>query len=319
MSRRWFAYAAAAPPLALFGQMYWVRHKFRLPPDAQGPLTGTATPPAGAKASSAAEARRQRHIVFLGDSLVTGVGCSVEASQSQGPVLPRRVAEVLAQQLGEQISWTALGETGADVRMLQNRLLPSLKQEVTRVEGEGQHVDAVVIMTGLNDIKECFLFAQPSLHPWRFGELMGHLLSTVCDLAGGQCALVVTGVPIDAVPRFNELWPLSSAVKAITKVWEAQKQFATETEQQAQQACVRPRAGPVAFLDAPPWMKAEMQRRPVYFASDGMHPNDAGYTVWGDIIAERLLLEWRPEVQWQPPQKHQLLELLRREETASQR
>ena len=30
-----------------------------------------------------------------------------------------------------------------------------------------------------------------------------------------------------------------------------------------------------------------------YFASDGMHPNDAGYAVWADIIAERVLSELR--------------------------
>ena len=27
----------------------------------------------------------------------------------------------------------------------------------------------------------------------------------------------------------------------------------------------------------------------------GMHPNDAGYRVWGDVIAQRLLCEWSSE------------------------
>ena len=30
-----------------------------------------------------------------------------------------------------------------------------------------------------------------------------------------------------------------------------------------------------------------------YFAEDGMHPNDAGYVVWAELIASRLLPELR--------------------------
>ena len=31
---------------------------------------------------------------------------------------------------------------------------------------------------------------------------------------------------------------------------------------------------------------------PDYFAADGMHPNDKGYGVWADLIAQRLLLDF---------------------------
>ena len=51
------------------------------------------------------------------------------------------------------------GETGADVRMMTSNLLPLLEDEVRRVGTAGQRIDAVVLLTGLNDIKECFLFA----------------------------------------------------------------------------------------------------------------------------------------------------------------
>ena len=30
-----------------------------------------------------------------------------------------------------------------------------------------------------------------------------------------------------------------------------------------------------------------------YFAADGMHPNDRGYALWAEIIAQRLLHEWQ--------------------------
>ena len=164
---------------------------------------------------------------------MTGVGCSAEASKHHGPVLPRRVAEVLAQELGASVSWRCIGETGADVSMLRSRLLPDLECEVRRASDAGQRVDAVVVMTGLNDIKECFLFARPSLHPWRFGTLLSSLLGSIREVSGAHCSLLVAGCPIDAVPRFNDLWPLSSAVRGVTKLWEDQKRMAAETAQAA--------------------------------------------------------------------------------------
>ena len=80
--RRLAAAAAAGPALVLTGQMWYVRAKFRLPPDACGPLTGEAPAPSNdhEAAAAASTARRRRNIVFIGDSIVTGVGCSAEAS-----------------------------------------------------------------------------------------------------------------------------------------------------------------------------------------------------------------------------------------------
>jgi lysophospholipase L1-like esterase len=186
MARRATLYGAGAGAALLVGEMLYVRAKFRLPPDARGPLAGVEQPTAVSSAAagrgwlrSADPPPRQLNIVFLGDSLVTGVGCSAEASEARGPVLPRRVAELLAQQLGTSVAWSCVGETGADVSMLRTRMLPMLQSEIQRVtaSGEGQRVDAVIVMTGLNDIKECLLFANPRLHPWRFGELSDQMPS----------------------------------------------------------------------------------------------------------------------------------------------
>ena len=43
--------------------------------------------------------------------------------------------------------------TGADVSMMRSMLLSDLAQEAGRVGADGQRIDAVVVMTGLNDIK----------------------------------------------------------------------------------------------------------------------------------------------------------------------
>ena len=42
---------------------------------------------------------------------MTGVGCSAEAGA--GPTLPRSAAGALAERLGRDVSWAAIGEAGA--------------------------------------------------------------------------------------------------------------------------------------------------------------------------------------------------------------
>ena len=303
MWRRVAAAATAGPAAVLTAQMWWVRMKFQLPPDARGPSAGVCAPP---HASARPGKERQRNIVFLGDSIVTGVGCSAKASEEDGPVMPRRVAGILAQQLGVTVRWKCLGETGADVRMLRERLLPSLEEEVERASGAEQRVDAVVVMTGLNDIKECFLFVQPSLHPWRFGSMLTSLLESVCEAAGAGCALLVPGHPIEVTPRFNQFWPLSAAVRTTTRLWEDQKRLAANQAQAHMSEAHQARSGSAAaaatpegpfihYLEPTPAMVAQLSNGADYFASDGMHPNDAGYALWAEIIAQTLLRQWGVE------------------------
>ena len=102
-------------------QVAYVRLSFQLPPDATGPTSGTAS------AAALRSSGTRRNIIFLGDSLVTGVGCDAEAGE--GPTLPRRVAELLSGRLGVDVGWLALGETGADVGTLTERLMPQVQSE----------------------------------------------------------------------------------------------------------------------------------------------------------------------------------------------
>ena len=94
-------------------------------------LRARATEGAGAaRSASAAAGPMRRNIVFLGDSLVTGVGCAREGSP--GPRLPRHVARVLSDRLGVDVHWSAFGITGADVRRIHGELLPRLRDELRR-------------------------------------------------------------------------------------------------------------------------------------------------------------------------------------------
>jgi hypothetical protein len=80
-------------------------------------------------------------VIVLGDSLVTGVGCSV-ASAARGPVLPRIIAERLASLLGVDVEWIALGVCGADVDTIRREVLPELERKVTRLRRLSSNVNA---------------------------------------------------------------------------------------------------------------------------------------------------------------------------------
>ncbi len=273
---RTLAMMAGGTTGVLASQMLWVRYQFQLPPEAGGPSSGVCRAGSDADAQRGV-CRRRRNIVFLGDSIVTGVGCSAAASDRDGPVLPRVVAGELAQSLGDDVGWVALGETGADVSMLRDELLPSLRAEAERAQTAGERIDAVVVLTGLNDIKSCFLFANPSKHPISFRSGLSSLFGSIRELVGARCALVVAGTPLDACPRFQDYWPLGPAMRGVVWVWELQKKGAVEDD--AARA-----AEPARFVEAPPGLV-----QPHMFASDGMHPNDAGYAAWGELMAARLL------------------------------
>ena len=132
--------------------------------------------------------RRTRRVVIVGDSLVTGVGCRVD--RGDGPMLPRRLGEVLAELIGADVEWVAVGakvrvsfyfrtvqairltsclfiQQGADLAAIRRDVVPALKRRAESHDGSSsaphEHdsdsththkpIDAVVLMCGVNDFK----------------------------------------------------------------------------------------------------------------------------------------------------------------------
>ena len=274
--------ALGATASVVAGQAIYVRLKFVLPPDASGPTSGVAcAAQAGVASTSAAlwpqrqqqSPPRRRNIIFLGDSLVTGVGCDHEVGE--GPTLPRAVAHELSLKLGVDVSWLALGETGADILSLSSRLMPSLKREVERCRAAGEQVDAVVIVCGLNDMKSCFLFCQPHLNPVAFANNLRQVVGAVRELTGDGCAVLLPGVSVDGIPRFEPFWPLSAFISGVAQMWETRKE-SVALEMAEKGARVAFATGEGVRFDAS------------HFCRDGMHPNDEGYTFWAALLAEDL-------------------------------
>ena len=189
-------------------QALWLKSNYSSLPPARGPQRGTVRhmvrlslsnrqlateQPADATSSSVtaavvAEPREDgsspqcRRILFLGDSLVTGVGSSQESAS--GPPLPRVVAEMLSRRLGVDVQWSAVGETGLNVSELRTELLPAVALELRRAAAAGQPVDVVVVVCGLNDFKQAYRSVGGTAGNFRRELGASLLVNSPCSHAG---------------------------------------------------------------------------------------------------------------------------------------
>ena len=171
------------------------------------------------------------------------------------------------------------------VPLLRRRYLSKVEQVADTLRASGGHVDALVVLCGLNDVKSCFLPADLEFetcatrpferHPRRFGEDLATLLVDLRDATGQQCTILVPEEPMADNPRFSSLWPLSAAIRTVSWLWDLQKQ----------QAVLRVVGDPLRCLHVamPPVLG------PSLYSCDGMHPNDRGYQAWGEALACILL------------------------------
>ena len=165
----------------------------------------------------------RKNILFVGDSLVTGVGCrQEEGAAAKGPVLPRSVAEFLARHLRVDVRWTAIGRTGADVRGL-TELLPAIGDEVRKLEGDvgGQKIDVVVVVCGLNDFKHAYTSTSRTASGFR-SELAA-FVDAIHTETGVDCTVVLPALPIGHAPVFSGVWPLRPLLERIGSLWDDQK------------------------------------------------------------------------------------------------
>ena len=264
---------------------------------------GSASAPAEAAAASggggaAAPPPRRRNILFVGDSLVTGVGCSAEGGM-RGPAMPRAVSEYVARQLRTEVRWTAIGEIGFDVAELHAELLPAVEREARAAEDGGQRIDMVVLVCGLNDFKQAY--TRPHRTASGFHGQLGAFVDAIHAAAGAQCEVVLPALPVNHAPVFDGVWPLQPLLLKLASLWDEQKQALALAAAgrgggggggggggaAAADAGLRP-AGErrVAFVSpgGEPWWSGRQ-----YWAVDGIHPNDDGYRIWGEHIAQQIL------------------------------
>ena len=92
---------------------------------------GDAAEPRKKKGLQPAEDEEMLYTIFVGDSLIAGVGCGEEQI---GPALPRAVAQAVAGKSQRAVHWNALAIDGGDVTELHRELLPKLADVMAEIE-----------------------------------------------------------------------------------------------------------------------------------------------------------------------------------------
>ena len=223
--------------------------------------------------------KRNRRILIMGDSLVSGVGgeSSFKDGPSDGPALPRQVARYLSELLKVDVKWNAISLTGGDVRMLKRKIIPMLTREKER--GTIGDISAVILVTGVNDWKRI----SPIRTANKFREDLEEFISKIREQVGADCPIFLPAIPgVRHSPRFHE--PLRSIVIFLNDYWDSQK------------AQLSRKMRNVYFVGQPP--NHEWGSNPVQFFStlDRVHPSELGYHRWAERIAEHMAIAFQKGV-----------------------
>jgi lysophospholipase L1-like esterase len=242
----WWAYSPLLPVVA--AQALYVLATAERLPNAGGEKGGRAGNPAGGTLA----------LAVLGESPVAGVGVS---DHRDG--LSCKLAQDLATRFACEVSWQAIGLTGATLSRIRRRL-------VEQVHGTP---DVAVIICGVND---SLLFTSAS-------SFVAEVQRTYRALrARGVGHIVFSSVPpvgdFPALPRL-----MARVIGMRAALLDAQLRDALSALDHASYA-------PMGALQAAENM-----------ASDGFHPSDRGYALWATRLAAHLT-STVPRAQLRQPQ-----------------
>lgn len=267
-------------------------------PEPEGPTTGIVTP------STASNPRPSCRVVFVGDSLVMGVGSSRE-SWAEGPPLPKRVAELISirkssAQSGDDakdsVRWSSFAVNGGDVRTLRRQLMPQIRRESSAL-GSSEPVAAVVIVCGLNDWKHMLVdFRTPSV----FRRDLADLIAEIRAELGADVRVVLPGLPsVAGAPFLGKHFPLRWCIDQVALAWDRQKILLAdsldgvefvETVSFTDISASGGGGGGASTARRGGGALDEDEDRPPY-ATDGLHPNEWGYGMWAEQIVSKVQWE----------------------------
>ena len=186
----------------------------------------------------------------------------------------------MAAKTNRSVHWRALAIDGGDVSELHNELLPKLADAIEELEadnndwGKRKHrIDAVVLMCGLNDWKRSPM--QPGTqNPSSFQRDLIQLCETIHEMVGRHVPIVLPGLPLHWCLGFPQ--PLRSILVSVSNVWDARKALLADQKSY------------IDFVPVPRFLIPSDEVKNL-LAVDGVHPNENGYRIWGDLIAEAIL------------------------------
>jgi lysophospholipase L1-like esterase len=144
--------------------------------------------------------------------------------------------------------------------------------------GVGLGVDVCMILCGLNDFKRLWKGHTASA----FARQLAKLLADLRAILGPQCLLVLPALPMEPT-RFPE--PLRSFVLFVAEKYDAEKARLVLAENRRDVTAGG--AGAVMLYLSKPsvrWWKRVHERHGVVISEDGVHPNEAGYAVYGEWL-----------------------------------
>jgi len=216
-------------------------------------------------------------VLFLGDSLVSGVGGQCGVDGPMPAALPSEVASRLADRVGNTVHWASVGFVGAGVPKIFADGLPQLQAKIAELGEDAARV-VIVLVVGTNDLRQLNLTYRLDLR---------RLVSELERMATGN--KVVEGIFLPAVP-FSEapmlqVWPLRGLLLPVFALWEREKRKAISwafgcVESAEVLACP---AAPRDMLDK-------------LFSSDRMHPNRNGYEWWAENLAQQIFHRLYPQL-----------------------
>lgn len=204
-------------------------------------------------------------LLFLGDSLVSGVGAQ-EGETPAPAALPRNVAAKLADCSGQEVRWVSVGITGADVQRLTEEGVPLLKSKMA-ANADAEKI-VVVLVTGANDFRKLRLG-----YRLRLRRLVGELRGIADDQGQAVEVVFLPGLRLADAPLLQR-WPLQCFLAPLCQLWEREKRKAITW---CQDAKVLPFPVPPEDLDTC-----------VLFAPDLMHPSAFGYEWWAKDLATQI-------------------------------
>ena len=160
-------------------------------------------------------------ILVVGDSLACGCGIS----KSSTPILPESIARHMARQLGRPVHWSCVGAPGASTKGILNILQKWFAPRGVS-SGANSDYDIVVVLAGMNDMKDIFLpflayehvdssfgdglkkifgVLKQKLRPQISPALINYNLQNEDEKPSIQrhFLMVLPALPIHAVPLFN--------------------------------------------------------------------------------------------------------------------
>ncbi len=202
------------------------------------PRLPEAADPAGGTPGASPQIR----LAVFGDSTAAGVG-----AERHQDALAGQLAGAIARTTGRAVSWRAVARSGATSR--------TARDLVPRLVGDEWHPDVVVVLIGVNDLK--------NLRPLRvWDQDVAALLAAINEITGKTPVIVSGMAPVSLFPALPQPMRAVMALRA-----------------RAMDHTLERVAGD-GYIPVSTQMIGGG-----FFAEDGFHPSSRGYRVWASELA----------------------------------